>query len=425
MVERGNHNPDVVGSNPTIIILTEGSIAWFNASVLGTEDQRFKSFSSDTKKNIMIIIIIYVLIICYIILKVLNLKLFKNLRITPSESFKDSLTLETLPFILYQQQIYLFSLFINIFIVGLFSSGILPHFLISTTYCMDRENEIMMDLENEIMMDDDEDLDILNDELIDILKDDFETRLNPNLFNIMTVIGHPNTLITDRTTAKILVNHLLSDYSVLHRNLTEIINDTNFINLHERAQNNFIPIELIDIYQNLSDQLIYINSFQQRCYTSFYNDIFFLEKNKTTELFQTILISKKLPLEIQSNIVDFYPLHNLSLKTYTGAISRFSYLIDNYQNTLKFRMYFLNNINPIDEIIPRTLRFPELFNSINYFRDIPSNNDETPENMCRRYEIDLLKNNYVDLRYFPPYLREDQLNYINRVGLQIRPPNDD
>lgn len=48
MVERGNHNPDVVGSNPTVIILlTEGSIVWFNASVLGTEDQRFESFSSD------------------------------------------------------------------------------------------------------------------------------------------------------------------------------------------------------------------------------------------------------------------------------------------------------------------------------------------------------------------------------------------
>ncbi len=46
MVERGNHNPDVVGSNPTIII-PEGSIVWFNASVLGTEDQRFESFSSD------------------------------------------------------------------------------------------------------------------------------------------------------------------------------------------------------------------------------------------------------------------------------------------------------------------------------------------------------------------------------------------
>ena len=29
MVERGNHNPNVVGSNPTIIILkTEGSIVW-------------------------------------------------------------------------------------------------------------------------------------------------------------------------------------------------------------------------------------------------------------------------------------------------------------------------------------------------------------------------------------------------------------
>lgn len=47
MVERGNHNPDVVGSSPTIINLTEGSIVWFNASVLGTEDQRFESFSSD------------------------------------------------------------------------------------------------------------------------------------------------------------------------------------------------------------------------------------------------------------------------------------------------------------------------------------------------------------------------------------------
>ena len=51
MVERGNHNPDVVGSSPTIIIclykITEGSIVWFNASVLGTEDQRFESFSSD------------------------------------------------------------------------------------------------------------------------------------------------------------------------------------------------------------------------------------------------------------------------------------------------------------------------------------------------------------------------------------------
>ena len=51
MVERGNHNPDVVGSSPTIIIfillITEGSIVWFNASVLGTEDQRFESFSSE------------------------------------------------------------------------------------------------------------------------------------------------------------------------------------------------------------------------------------------------------------------------------------------------------------------------------------------------------------------------------------------
>ncbi len=47
MVERGNHNPNVVGSSPTIIIYTEGSIVWFNASVLGTEDQRFESFSSD------------------------------------------------------------------------------------------------------------------------------------------------------------------------------------------------------------------------------------------------------------------------------------------------------------------------------------------------------------------------------------------
>jgi hypothetical protein len=46
MVERGNHNPDVVGSNP-IIIISEGSIVWFNASVLGTEDQRFESLSSD------------------------------------------------------------------------------------------------------------------------------------------------------------------------------------------------------------------------------------------------------------------------------------------------------------------------------------------------------------------------------------------
>lgn len=47
MVERGNHNPNVVGSSPTIIIYTEGSIVWFNASVLGTEDQRFESFSSE------------------------------------------------------------------------------------------------------------------------------------------------------------------------------------------------------------------------------------------------------------------------------------------------------------------------------------------------------------------------------------------
>ncbi len=46
MVERGNHNPNVVGSSPTIII-TEGSIVRFNASVLGTEDQRFESLSSD------------------------------------------------------------------------------------------------------------------------------------------------------------------------------------------------------------------------------------------------------------------------------------------------------------------------------------------------------------------------------------------
>ena len=52
MVERGNHNPNVIGSSPIIINfyiskITEGSIAWFNASVLGTEDQRFESFSSD------------------------------------------------------------------------------------------------------------------------------------------------------------------------------------------------------------------------------------------------------------------------------------------------------------------------------------------------------------------------------------------
>ncbi len=49
MVERGNHNPDVVGSNPTIIIYfnTEGSIVWLNAPVLGTGDQRFESFSSE------------------------------------------------------------------------------------------------------------------------------------------------------------------------------------------------------------------------------------------------------------------------------------------------------------------------------------------------------------------------------------------
>ena len=56
MVERGNHNPEDVGSSPTIIIfffmLTEGSIVWFNASVLGTEDQRFESFSSE---NLIII----------------------------------------------------------------------------------------------------------------------------------------------------------------------------------------------------------------------------------------------------------------------------------------------------------------------------------------------------------------------------------
>ena len=49
MVERKDHNLSVVGSNPAIIILilSEGSIVWFNASVLGTEDQRFESFSSD------------------------------------------------------------------------------------------------------------------------------------------------------------------------------------------------------------------------------------------------------------------------------------------------------------------------------------------------------------------------------------------
>ena len=51
MVERKDHNLSVVGSNPAIIILilSEGSIVWFNASVLGTEDQRFESFSSDRK----------------------------------------------------------------------------------------------------------------------------------------------------------------------------------------------------------------------------------------------------------------------------------------------------------------------------------------------------------------------------------------
>ena len=54
MVERGNHNPEDVGSSPTIIIFfmfTEGSIVWFNASVLGTEDQRFESFSSENIFN--------------------------------------------------------------------------------------------------------------------------------------------------------------------------------------------------------------------------------------------------------------------------------------------------------------------------------------------------------------------------------------
>lgn len=74
MVERGNHNPDVVGSNPTIIIfifiiytyiklilnITEGSIAWLNAPVLGTGDQRFESFSSD--------FILYVYYITYFLL---------------------------------------------------------------------------------------------------------------------------------------------------------------------------------------------------------------------------------------------------------------------------------------------------------------------------------------------------------------------
>lgn len=46
MVEYRNHNPIVIGSSP-IIIISENSIVWFNASVLGTEDQRFKSFFSD------------------------------------------------------------------------------------------------------------------------------------------------------------------------------------------------------------------------------------------------------------------------------------------------------------------------------------------------------------------------------------------
>ena len=49
MVECGNHNPNVIGSNP-IIIITENSIVWFNASVLGTEDHRFESYFSDFKK---------------------------------------------------------------------------------------------------------------------------------------------------------------------------------------------------------------------------------------------------------------------------------------------------------------------------------------------------------------------------------------
>ena len=48
MVERGNHNSNVVGSSPTIIN-PESSIVWFNASVLGTEDQRFESFFSDIR----------------------------------------------------------------------------------------------------------------------------------------------------------------------------------------------------------------------------------------------------------------------------------------------------------------------------------------------------------------------------------------
>ena len=49
MVEHRNHNPSVIGSNPIIIILieTEDSIVWLNASVLGTEDHRFKSYSSE------------------------------------------------------------------------------------------------------------------------------------------------------------------------------------------------------------------------------------------------------------------------------------------------------------------------------------------------------------------------------------------
>lgn len=73
MVERGNHNPNVVGSSPTIIIniLTEGSIVWFNASVLGTEDQRFESFSSENYKNMYQNIIIkknYILINIHLII---------------------------------------------------------------------------------------------------------------------------------------------------------------------------------------------------------------------------------------------------------------------------------------------------------------------------------------------------------------------
>ena len=45
MVERRNHNPNAIGSSP--IIITEGSIVWFNVPVLGTGDRRFESYPSE------------------------------------------------------------------------------------------------------------------------------------------------------------------------------------------------------------------------------------------------------------------------------------------------------------------------------------------------------------------------------------------